>query len=52
MIVLEANKSIMRLKFKESIIREFYLLIGLFAASAIMRSKVFMHRWLIFSAKN
>jgi hypothetical protein len=51
MIVLEANKSIMRSKFKKALLRNFDLMIDLLASSAIMRSNDFMHRWLIIRAK-
>jgi hypothetical protein len=52
MIVLEANKLIMRSKLKKALLGNFDLMINLLAAKAIMRSKVFMHRWLIIRAKN
>jgi hypothetical protein len=52
MIVPAANKSIMRSKFKKTLLGNFDLMIDLLAASVIMRSKVFMHRWLIIMAKN
>ncbi len=52
MIVLVANKSIMRSKLKKALLGNFDLMIDLLAASVIMRSKGFMHRWLIIRAKN
>jgi hypothetical protein len=52
MIILVTNKSIMRLKFKKALLGNFDLMNDLLAASAIVRSKVFMHRWLIIRAKN
>jgi hypothetical protein len=52
MIVLAANKLIMRTKFKKALLGNFNLMIDLLAASAIMRLNVFMHRWLIIRAKN
>jgi hypothetical protein len=52
MIVLVANKSIMRLKFKKALLGNFDLMIDLLVASTIMRSKVLVHRWLIIRAKN
>jgi hypothetical protein len=52
MIFLAANKSIMRSKFKKALLGIFDLMIDLLAASAIVRLKVFMHRWLIIRAKN
>jgi hypothetical protein len=52
MIVLAANKLIMRLKFKKALIGNFNLMIDLLAARAIMSSNVFMRRWLIIKAKN
>jgi hypothetical protein len=52
MTVLAANQSIMRLKVKKALLGNFNLMIDLLAASAIMSSKVFMHRWLIIRAKN
>jgi hypothetical protein len=52
MIVLAANKSIMRLKFKKTLLANFDLMNDLLVVSAIMRSNVFMHRWIIIRAKN
>jgi hypothetical protein len=52
MIILVANKLIMRSKFKKALLSNFDLMNNLLAASAIMRSKIFMHRWLIIRAKN
>jgi len=52
MIVLVTNKSIMRSKLKKGLLGNFDLKNNLLVTSAIMRSKVFMHRWLIISAKN
>ncbi len=52
MIVFAANKSIMRSKFPNNAFFNFDLMIDLLPASAIMRSNVFMHRWLIIRAKN
>ena len=52
MIILEANKSIMRSKLKKALLENFDLMIDSLLASAIMRSKFFMHRWLITRAKN
>ena len=51
MIILVANKLIMRLKLKKALLGNFDLMINLLAARAIMRSKVLMHRWLIIRAK-
>jgi hypothetical protein len=48
MIILAANKSIMRSKLKKALLGNFDLMIDLLAASAIMRS----NRWLIIRAKN
>jgi hypothetical protein len=42
----------MRSKPKKTLLANFDLMKNLLAASAIMRSKVFMHRWLIIRAKN
>jgi len=42
----------MRSKPKKALLANFDLMKNLLAASAIMRSKVFMHRWLIIRAKN
>jgi hypothetical protein len=36
----------------KALLGNFDLMINLLAASAIMRSNVFMHRWLIIRAKN
>jgi hypothetical protein len=52
MIILVANKLIMRSKLKKALLGNFDLMNGLLATSAIMRLKVFMHRWLIIRAKN
>jgi hypothetical protein len=52
MNVLAANKLIRRSKFKKALLANFDLIINLLASSAIRRSKVFMHRWLIIRAKN
>ena len=53
MIVLVTNKSIMRLKLKnKALLGNFDLMIDFLASSAIMRSNVFLHRWLIIRAKN
>ncbi len=52
MNVLGANKLIRRSKFKKALSANFDLMIDLLAASAIRRSKVFIHRWLIIRAKN
>jgi hypothetical protein len=52
MMVLVTNKSIMILKLKKALLGNFDLMMDLLAASAIMRSKVFMHRRLIIRAKN
>ncbi len=48
----EVDTSIMRSKFPNNAFFNFNLMIDLLAASAIMRSNVFMHRWLIIRAKN
>jgi hypothetical protein len=42
----------MRSKPKKALLGNFNLMIDLLAASAIMRSKVLMHRWLIIGVKN
>jgi hypothetical protein len=42
----------MRSKFKKALLANFDLMNDLLAASAIMRSKVFMYRWPIIRAKN
>jgi hypothetical protein len=52
MIVLVTDKLIMRSILKRALLGTFDLMIDLLATSAIMRSKVFMHRWLIMRAKN
>jgi len=52
MIILVTNKSIMRSKLKKALLANFDLMNNLLVASAIMRLKVFMHRWLIIRAKN
>jgi hypothetical protein len=39
-------------KFKKAFLANFNLMNNFLAAIAIMRSKVFMHRWLIIRAKN
>jgi hypothetical protein len=52
MNVLLVTSLIMRLKLKKALLGNFDLMIDLLAASANMRSKVFMHRWLIIRAKN
>jgi hypothetical protein len=41
----------MRSKFKNALLANYNLMNNLLAARAIMRSKVFMHRWLIIRAK-
>jgi hypothetical protein len=51
MTVLVTTKSIMRSKFNKALFSNFNLMNNLLAAIAIMRSKVFMHRWLIIRAK-
>jgi hypothetical protein len=51
MMVLVTNKLIMRSKLKKALLRNFNLIINLLSASAIMRSKVFIHRWLIIRDK-
>jgi hypothetical protein len=47
-----AARAIMRSKFKKALLANFDLMNNLLAASAIMRWKVFMHKWLIIRAKN
>jgi hypothetical protein len=42
----------MRLKLEKALIANFDLISELLATILIMRSKVFMHRWLIIRAKN
>jgi hypothetical protein len=42
----------MRLKPKKALLANFDLMKNLLAASAVMRLKVFKHRWLIIRAKN
>jgi hypothetical protein len=46
------NVLLVRSELKKALLGNFYLMIDLLAASAIMRPKVFMHRWLIIRAKN
>jgi hypothetical protein len=52
MNVLLVTSLIMRSKLKKALLGNFDLKIDFLAASAILRSKVFMHRWLIIRAKN
>ncbi len=49
--LLVTNASIMRSKFKNALLANYNLMNNLLAARAIMRSKVFMRRWLIIRAK-
>ncbi len=51
MIVLVTNKLIVRSKLKQALLATFDLMNDLLVTSAIMRLKVFMHRWLIIMAK-
>jgi hypothetical protein len=41
-----------KIEIKKALLGNFDLMIDLLAASAIIRSNVFMHRWLIIRAKN
>jgi hypothetical protein len=52
MIVLVTNKSIIRPKLKKALLGNFNLMNNLLVTSAIMRLKVFTHKWPIIRAKN